>query len=76
MSDRNKNATSDFDRDLAALSRAYKSAADELPSSALDDAIRAVARRGVKSKPHVIGKSWIARWSTPLSAAALVVLSV
>ena len=76
MSDRNKNATSDFDRELAALSRAYKSVADELPSPALDDAIRAVARRGVKSKPHVIGKSWIARWSTPLSAAALVVLSV
>ena len=76
MSDRNKNATSDFDRELAAISRAYKNAEQDTPSSAMDDAIRAAARRGVKSKPHVIGKSWIARWSTPLSAAALVVLSV
>ena len=76
MSDHNKNGSGDFDRERAVISRAYKNATQDAPSSAMDDAIRAAARREVKSTPHVVGKSWIARWSTPLSAAALVVLSV
>ena len=76
MSDSQKNNADDFDRELDVISRAYKNAAQDAPSVGIDDAIRAAARRGVKSKPHVVGKSWVARWSAPLSAAALVVLSV
>jgi hypothetical protein len=66
----------EFDRDLALTSRAYKNAESELPPTAMDDAIRAAARRAVKSQPHAIHKSWISRWSTPISAAALIVLTV
>lgn len=82
MSDHTKNNGSssnqhdEFERDLALTSRVYKGTEMDLPSNAMDDAIRAAARRTVKSKPHTVNKSWISRWSTPLSAAALVVLSV
>ncbi len=82
MSDHTKNSDSsggqhdEFERDLAQMSGAYKNTEMDLPSGAMDDAIRAAARRAVKSQPHAVNKSWISRWSTPLSAAALVVLSV
>lgn len=82
MSDHPKNNGSsgdqpgEFDRDLALTSHAYKNAEMDLPSAAMDDAIRAAARRAVKSQPHAVNKSWISRWSIPISAAALVVLSV
>ena len=67
---------SELDRELALTSRAYKSAEAALPPPAMDDAIRAAARRAVKSQPHAMGKSWIVRYSAPLSAAALVMLTV
>ena len=67
---------SEFERDLAMTSRDYKNAGADAPPPAMDDAIRAAARRAVKSQPRVIGKSWISRWSAPISAAALVVLAV
>ena len=78
MSDRKQKNGSDgeFDRELAVASRAYKNAEADLPSLAMDDAIRAAARRAVKSQPHAMGKSWITRYSAPLSAAALVMLTV
>ncbi len=78
MSERKQNSMDDseFDRELALTSRAYKSAESDLPPPAMDDAIRAAARRAVKSQPHPVGKSWIARYSAPLSAAALVMLTV
>ena len=78
MSDlkQNNGGDSEFDRDLSLASRAYKNAEVDLPPPAMDDAIRAAARRAVKSQPHPIGKSWIARYSAPLSAAALVMLTV
>ena len=82
MSDHTKNNGSssgqhdEFERDLALTSQAYKNTEMDLPSGAMDDAIRAAARRAVKSQPHAVNKSWISRWSTPISAAALVVLSV
>lgn len=78
MSDRKQNSSDDseLDRDLAAASRAYQHVDADLPPPAMDDAIRASARRAVKSQPHVVGKSWISRWSAPLSATALVVLTV
>ncbi len=78
MSDRKQSSSGDseLDRDLALTSRAYKSAEADLPPPAMDDAIRAAARRAVKSQPQAIAKSWIARYSAPLSAAALVMLTV
>ena len=79
MNDKTRNNGSDdggFERDLAMTSRAYKNAGADSPPPAMDDAIRAAARRAVKSQPHAIGKSWISRWSAPISAAALVVLAV
>ena len=78
MSDRKQNNVDDseFDRELALTSRAYKSAKSDLPPPAMDDAIRAAARRAVKSQPQAIGKSWISRYTVPLSAAALVVLTM
>ncbi|MEQ1516317.1 MAG: hypothetical protein ABL931_07500 [Usitatibacteraceae bacterium] len=66
----------EFERDLARSSRAYKAIGDDLPPPAMDDAIRAAARRAVKSKPHAVGKSWVSRWSAPISVAALVMLTV
>ena len=66
----------EFDRERALISSAYKNAAPDMPPPAMDDAIRAAAHRAVKSQPHVTSKSWISRWSAPLSAAALVVLAV
>lgn len=78
MSDRKQSSSGDseLDRDLALTSRAYKSAEGDLPPHAMDAAIRAAARRAVKSQPRAMGKSWIARYSAPLSAAALVMLTV
>ena len=79
MNDKTRNNGSDdggFEHDLAMTSRAYKNAGADSPPPAMDDAIRAAARRAVKSQPHAIGKSWISRWSAPISAAALVVLAV
>ena len=83
MSDRKQNASnvhkpdSEFDRELAMVSRAYRGAGvdSDGPPAAMDDAIRAAARRAVKSGPHSAGKSWVSRWYAPLSAAALVVLT-
>lgn len=76
MSDHTQKPDSEIDRDLALTSRAYKIAESELPTTAMDDAIRAAARRAAKSQPHAVNKSWLTRWSTPISAAALVVLTV
>ncbi len=62
------------------LRRAYRNARDagpdDGPPAALDDAIRAAARRAVHSRPQPAGQGWITRWRTPLSAAAVMVLAV
>jgi hypothetical protein len=47
---------------------------DEPPAS-IDNAIRAAARRAVHARPQAVGKSWLTRYRTPLSAAAVVMLS-
>ena len=44
---------SEFDRERALISSAYKNAAPDMPPPAMDDAIRAAAHRAVKSQPHV-----------------------
>ncbi|MEP7156357.1 MAG: hypothetical protein ABI905_11330 [Betaproteobacteria bacterium] len=62
-----------------AVSRAYRDArgdGDMLPPPAMDDAIRAAARRAVKSGPQPAGKNWLRTWTPQLAAAAVVMLSV
>ncbi len=62
-----------------AVSRAYQDARDSdsmLPPPALDDAIRAAARRAVHAGPQPLGKSWVRKWTPQLAVAAVVVLSV
>ena len=68
------------DRELEALldregemSRAWRGASRDEPSSALDDAIRAAARRAVQAGPRRL--PFGVRWRVPLSIAAVLVLS-
>lgn len=66
-----------LDEDLKALSRAYRAApAEDGPPAALDDAILAAARRAAHSRPQPVAKAWFSRSSTPLAAAAVLVLTV
>jgi hypothetical protein len=55
------------------LSALYRATADAGPPPALDDAIRAVARREVSAGPR---RGGMRRWQLPLSLAAVLVLSV
>lgn len=66
---------------LTDVSRAYRDARDhdaggKEPPVALDDAIRAAARRAVLSGPQPVGKSGLRRWTREFAMAAVVVLSV
>lgn len=61
------------DAKLAAL---YRAAAREEPPPALDDAIRAAARRAVASRPQRVSPSFIRSWRLPLSIAAVMILTV
>ena len=58
------------------LSRVYRDAATEVPPARLDDAVRAAARRAVQSRPQPVRKTWLQRWTGPVAAAAVVVLTV
>ena len=62
--------------DASDVSRAYRGVAAEAPTPAIDDAIRAAARRAVHARPHALRKSWIQRWTGPVAVAAVVVLTV
>ncbi len=80
MSNHNQHDSEDK-RDMDAVSRAYRDARDRdadhmAPPAALDDAIRAAARRAVHAGPQPVGKSWIRQWTPQLAVAAVVVLSV
>ena len=72
-------------KDMDAISSAYRAAREAdgdnmLPPPALDDAIRAAARRAVQSGPRAAGAGgfgkWTRKWTPQLSAAAVIVLSV
>ncbi len=58
------------------LSSVYRAAPADEPPAALDDAIRAAARREVGSRPRSADKPFHVRWQMPLSAAAVLVLCV
>ncbi|HEX9392268.1 MAG TPA: hypothetical protein VF928_13225 [Usitatibacteraceae bacterium] len=58
------------------LSRAYRAAANEEPPAALDEAIRAAARRAVQARPQSTAKKWVPRWGSPFAAAAVIMLAV
>ena len=66
--------------DMDAVRRAYRGAArgnaDMSPPAAIDDAIRAAARRAVQAGPQPVGKNWLRRWTPQFAVAAVVVLSV
>ena len=58
------------------MSRAYHAASHGDPPAALDDAIRAAARRAVHARPHTAKNPWLPRWGSPIAAAAVVMLAV
>jgi hypothetical protein len=60
----------------AKLATLYRETALDAPPPALDDAIRAAARRAVAAGPRAIGTPFLRRWQVPLSLAAVLVLSV
>jgi hypothetical protein len=53
----------------------YRALATEEPPAALDDAIRAAARRAVSSAPGGVRKMPLQRWAVPASIAAVLFLS-
>lgn len=58
------------------LTQAWREASHDEPPLALDDAIRAAARRAVHARPRPAGGSpFGGRWRVPLSVAALLVVS-
>jgi hypothetical protein len=59
----------------AAGGSAVDAAFPDEPPASVDNAIRAAARRAVHARPQAVGKSWFTRYRTPLSAAAVVMLS-
>lgn len=65
----------DEERD-AGLAALYRASAQDEPPPALDDAIRAAARRGVSSKPRLAGSPFSRSWRVPMSIAAVLVLCV
>ncbi len=60
----------------AKLTAVYRAAAQDTPPPALDVAILAAARREVGARPRPAGFSFARSWRGPLSAAAVIVLSV
>ncbi len=71
--------TSNSDHDLNQqddnVKHAYHSAIHDEPRAIIDDAIRAAARHAVSFQPKSIKKAWLSRWTTPLAAAATVMLT-
>jgi hypothetical protein len=66
------------------LDVAYRDAAIDQPPAAIDERIRAAARRAVAAGPQSLGareradaqRSWVARWRVPVSIAATVLIAV
>lgn len=54
----------------------YRAESVEEPPAAVDDALRAQARRAVGAGPRPASRSFLQRWRVPLSIAAVLVMSV
>jgi hypothetical protein len=68
----------DLDQMLMAsreLRERYRTASQDEPSGAVDDALRAQARRAVGARPRSAGSPFGASWRVPLSIAAVLVVS-
>jgi hypothetical protein len=68
----------DFDQMLMAsreLRERYRTASREEPAGAVDDALRAQARRAVGARPRSAGSPFGSSWRVPLSIAAVLVVS-
>jgi hypothetical protein len=72
----NDSDLDELSAETAALRQHYRAASQEEPSVALDEAIRAAARREVKAHPLTIGSGFKGSWRVPASIAAVVVVSV
>lgn len=68
----NPDGLDGMDRTLIA---AYRGESNEVPSAAMDDRLRAAARRAVGARPRPQGRFRFGAWKVPLAAAATVVLS-
>ena len=62
--------------EVAELERLYRDAAREEPRPAVDEAMRAAARRAVHARPSLARAVVSGSWRVPLSIAAVLVLSV
>jgi hypothetical protein len=62
--------------ETAALRQQHRKASQEEPPRALDEALRAAARREVGARPRTIGSGFGGSWRVPASIAAVVVVSV
>ena len=60
--------------ETAGLRQRYRASSEE-PPAAIDDAIRAAARREVSARPRLAGSPFGGSWRVPFSIAALVVVS-
>jgi hypothetical protein len=58
------------------VSRAYRLAAREEPSPALDDALHAAALRAAGSRPRLLTRVLPQRWGVPIAVAATIVVGV
>lgn len=68
----------EFEQLLAAganVARRYRAASQDEPPAALDEIIRAAARRQAGARPRLAGSQLMASWRVPLSIAAVVVVS-
>jgi hypothetical protein len=61
--------------ETAGLKQRYRASSQDEPPAAMDNAIRAAARREVRAKPRLAGSPFSGSWRIPLSIAALVVVS-
>jgi hypothetical protein len=66
----------DYLRGKSSLSRAYRKAAQEEPPHALNEGVLAAARRAVRTRPRTARSPFVWFWAVPLSAAAVIVLSL
>lgn len=77
-----KHGSSDepFEADLRALSASYRDIAPEQPPQAMDEALRAAARRAVLARPRrsagLLHWAGLSRWAGPVAIAAVLVFTI